>query len=191
MRHTGRAAVLGVGALAATAAPSLTAIGPVRRRLAPRLAGTGQDDHVALTYDDGPDPTSTPAFLDLLARHQSRATFFLLAEQARGVPALVRRMVDEGHELAIHGWAHRCTLAVPPTRLTAQLRDAKHCVEDLAGTAVSWYRPPYGVTSTESLIACRTLDLTPVLWTAWGRDWEGRATAQGVLARLRDRKSVV
>ncbi len=184
-----RTARLVAGALAVNAAPAVTAIGPLRRRCAPGLSGVGAGDHIALTYDDGPDPTSTPAFLDLLARHGRRATFFVLAAQARAVPALVRRMVDEGHEVSVHGWTHRSAATFAPTGLGRRLRDAKHCVEDLTGAEVSWYRPPHGVLTTDALWACRELDLRPVLWTAWGRDWERSATppriVRSVLRTLR------
>jgi len=184
VRPGGVAALAGVATLAAAAAPAVTAVGPVRRRVAPRLSGAAPTEHVALTFDDGPDPASTPAFLDLLARHRRRATFFLVGAQAVAAPRLVRRMAEEGHELAVHGWTHRCTLAIPPTRLSQQLRDAKHAVEDLSGSAVSWYRPPYGVLSTETLLACRSLDLAPVLWTAWGRDWERSATPPRIVSTV-------
>jgi hypothetical protein len=63
------ATVAGIGAVAAVTAPALTAVGPVRRRLTPRLAGAASSHHIALTFDDGPDPSSTPHFLDLLAQH--------------------------------------------------------------------------------------------------------------------------
>lgn len=184
MRRAGVAAVAGIGGVAAGAAPALTAVGPLRRRLAPRLAGTGPGHHIALTFDDGPDPCSTPHFLDLLAQHGRQATFFVLAAQARAEPLLVRRMVDEGHELALHGWTHRCTLTFPPTHLSRRLGEAKNAVEDITGSPVRWYRPPYGVASFESLAACRALGLTPVLWTAWGRDWERSATPASIVSTL-------
>lgn len=182
--RVGAAATVGVGLIAATGAPAVTAIGPVRRRLAPRLSGTGSCHHIALTYDDGPDPASTPAFLDLLARYGRRATFFVLGDQARHSPALLRRMVDEGHEVAVHGWNHRCAVAVPPARLGRQLRDARALVEDTTGVPVRWYRPPYGVLSTGAVLACRDLGLTPVLWTAWGRDWERSATPARIVTTV-------
>ncbi len=179
--------VAAVGALAASgalAAPAVTAITPLRRRLWPRLAGTSDQQHIALTFDDGPDPASTPAFLDLLARFDRRATFFVLGSQARAAPEVLERMVAEGHEVALHGWTHRSTPLVPPTRVAQQLRDAAHVVQDITAAAPTWYRPPYGVMSTEALLACRSLDLTPVLWTAWGRDWERSATPARVVATL-------
>jgi peptidoglycan/xylan/chitin deacetylase (PgdA/CDA1 family) len=192
-RHgtAGRALGLAAATVAAVqAAPAVTAIGPLRRRVLPRLSGAGPTAHIALTLDDGPAPTSTPAFLDLLARHERRATFFVLGAQAVNHPHLVRRMVDEGHEVAVHGWTHHCTLARPPGLLVGELRWACDTVEDLTGGTVAWYRPPFGVLSTEALLACSTLGLTPVLWTAWGREWERSATptriVKSVLATLQD-----
>lgn len=175
------AAAVGV---AGTAAPAVTAIGPLRRRLAPGLAGEVPGDHIALTFDDGPEPGSTPAFLDLLGEHGCRATFFVLGVQALAHPGLVRRIADEGHELALHGWAHRCVLAIPPGRLTAQLRETRRVVEEIGGTRVTRYRPPYGVLSGEALLACHTLNLTPTLWTAWGREWVASANPGNIVATV-------
>lgn len=177
-RHV--AAILGAGGLIAAGAPAVTGIGPIRRALFPRLCGVGPTRHIALTFDDGPDGESTPAFLDLLAEHHRAATFFVLAEQATRDAPLMRRMVTEGHEVGLHGWTHRCVAAVPPTRLTGQLRAAREAIEDVTGTAITWYRPPYGVLTTEALLASRNLDLTPVLWTAWGREWERAASPERI-----------
>ena len=183
-----RAAAVGLGALTiVAAAPAVTTLAPLRRRWLPTLSGIAPGAHVALTLDDGPDPVSTPAFLDLLAAHDRRATFFVLGSQAAAHPALVRRISDEGHELAVHGWTHRCTLAVPPTRLARELRDAKRAIEDLAGHTVTWYRPPFGVLSTEALLACRSTGLSPVLWSAWGREWERSATPDRIAAKVRSK----
>ena len=177
-------AAVGVGAAIATAGPALTAVGPLRRRWNPRLSGVSSREHIALTFDDGPDPASTPAFLDLLAEHGRHATFFVLAEQAVAHPGLIRRIRQEGHELAVHGWTHRCTLAAPPTRFIRDLRDARDALEDIGGTVLTWFRPPYGVLSGEALLACRALDLRPVLWTAWGREWERDASSATVVATV-------
>ena len=178
------ASLVGVGAVAAARSPAVVAIGPLRRRLMPGLAGVGTGAHVALTFDDGPDPASTPAFLDLLARRDRRATFFVLGAQAQAAPSLLRRMVEEGHEVAVHGWRHRCTAATPPGRLVAELRAAREVVEEATGRRTWWYRPPYGVLTAEAVLACRGLGLTPVLWTAWGRDWERSATPDRIVSTV-------
>ena len=95
-------------------APAVTTVAPLRRWALPSLAGIGQHDHVALTYDDGPDEASTPAFLDLLDRHGVTATFFLLGAHVERHRSVVRDLHARGHELAVHGWDHRCTAVKRP-----------------------------------------------------------------------------
>jgi peptidoglycan/xylan/chitin deacetylase (PgdA/CDA1 family) len=176
---------VGLAGLAlAHAGPAATWLPSVRRRL-PALAGVGRPDHVALTFDDGPDPDSTPRFLDELERAGRRATFFVLGEMLRRHPEQARRIVAAGHEIAVHGWRHDNALCTPPGRVTADLRRTVGLVTALTGVRPLWYRPPYGVLSAEALLAARALGLRPVLWTAWGRDWTAAATPASVLAALR------
>ena len=174
--------------LAAThAAPSLTGIAPLRRAVWPGLSGKGWPDHVALTFDDGPDPDSTPQFLDLLARRQVKATFFLLGQMLVGAPDLARRMVAEGHEVAIHGWTHRNHLRVPPGQVVDELARTAELIEQVTGSRPVYHRPPYGVMTAGDVAGGRRLGLTPVLWTTWGRDWEARATPERILRTLTPR----
>lgn len=178
----GRAAGL-IGTVA-LAGPALTTVAPLRRRLLPGLSGVGPGPHVALTFDDGPDPESTPAFLDLLERHDVRATFFLLGRFAAEQPGLVRAMAEAGHELAVHGWDHRCVVLKGPRTLVEDLRRTAGTVEGLTGRGVGWYRPPYGVLTTPALLAARRAGLRTVLWTAWGRDWEAGADPARIAATV-------
>lgn len=172
-----------------TVAACAASVFPLRRRLTPRhlpapLSGLSARHHVALTFDDGPDRRSTPLFLDLLARHHVRATFFLLGHHAALEPGLVRRMVAEGHEVGVHGWSHRAVVRIPRQRLSAELRTASDLLADLSGAPVRWYRPPYGITTPACVAVSHDLGMSPVLWTAWGRDWERRATPERVLRTL-------
>ncbi|GAA1152018.1 polysaccharide deacetylase family protein [Nocardioides aquiterrae] len=167
-----------------------SSIHPLRRRLTParvpdRLSGNSNRRHIALTFDDGPDPASTPHFLALLERHGVRATFFLLGRHAAAEPDLLRRMVGEGHELAVHGWTHRCTALLPPQALREQLRAARDVVEEAARAPVRWYRPPYGVLAPWTVRVAADLRLETVLWSAWGRDWERRATPSRIVSTVR------
>jgi peptidoglycan/xylan/chitin deacetylase (PgdA/CDA1 family) len=174
------AGVTAAGLAAVHAGPGLTALGPVRRRLFPRLAGVGRAGHVALTFDDGPDPAFTPAFLDLLATRRVRATFFLLGSMVLGAPGLVGDIVAAGHEVGVHGWEHRYTVLRGPRAVLDDMRRARDTVAQAGGVTPRFYRPPYGVLSAASLAAARRLALTPVLWTCWGREWRPGATPHSV-----------
>ncbi len=171
--------------------PSPLSLGPVRAALTPRIApdrlsGISSLHHVALTYDDGPDPTSTPAFLLLLDRLDVRATFFVLGRHL-GDRGLLREMSASGHEIGVHGWDHRAVALHHPRALRDGIARTRDLVEDTTGAAVLWYRPPYGLMNPASSWAARRSGLTTVLWSAWGRDWEARATATSV-ARLVSRQ---
>jgi peptidoglycan-N-acetylglucosamine deacetylase len=152
--------------------------------LMPRLSGRSNRHHIALSFDDGPDPASTPHFLDLLADHEVRATFFLLGAHAAREPGLVRDLADAGHEVAVHGWTHECLALVPPRRLTAELTRTREVLEDTTGAAVRWYRPPYGVLTAAGVWAARRAGLQTVLWSAWGVDWSAGATPSTIVHRV-------
>jgi peptidoglycan/xylan/chitin deacetylase (PgdA/CDA1 family) len=176
---------LALAALAvAHAGPGITALAPVRRQFFPRLSGLGRADHVALTFDDGPDPGSTPAFLDLLAARHVRATFFLLGSMVAKAPELAADIADAGHEVAVHGWAHRYTILRSPRAVRDDLARARDAVATATGRHPRFYRPPYGVLSAGALAAARAQGLTPVLWTCWGREWAAGATPGSVHATL-------
>ncbi|MER7274027.1 polysaccharide deacetylase family protein [Dactylosporangium sp. NPDC000244] len=166
------------------AGPAVTALPPVRRHL-PALNGAGRPGTVALTLDDGPDPRSTPHFLRSLARLGIPATFFVLGGMAARSPGLLRRIHEEGHEIGVHGWTHRSHLRMSPGRVHGELARTAELILGACGAPPRWFRPPYGVLSAGSLVAAARLGLRPVLWSAWGRDWEAGATTATVLAHLR------
>lgn len=151
--------------------PAATWLPPVRDLLAPGLAGRGRATHIALTFDDGPDPVSTPRFLDALDDLGVKATFFLLGARMARAPELTVETAARGHELAIHGWSHRPQWRPTPTRDIRDLRRAIALAEAASGTRPHWFRPPYGVLTSGLWHAAHTLDLRPILWGAWGRDW--------------------
>jgi len=126
----------------------------------------------------------TPKFLDLLDRHGVTATFFLLGAHVERHRDVVRDLHARGHELAVHGWDHRCVAWKRPGRLVDDLRRTVSALTTLTGAPVRWYRPPYGVLTAEALAAARSAGLRTVLWSAWGRDWERAASAESVAHRV-------
>jgi peptidoglycan/xylan/chitin deacetylase (PgdA/CDA1 family) len=164
---------------AAWCAPT-AAISPLGRRLAPNLTGLGDPDHVALTFDDGPDDRTTPQFLDILDRLNVRATFFVLGGRAAVSPGLLREIGSRGHELGVHGWDHRCVARRSPRGLAADLVRTQALITEVTARPPRWYRPPYGVATFPLLRISRRVGLSPVLWTDWAWDWTSRATPTSV-----------
>ena len=159
--------------------PAASWLPPLRDRLMPGLAARGRADHVALTFDDGPDPVSTPYFLDLLDELGVRATFFVLGARVARHPEVVAETAARGHEIAVHGWTHEPQWLPHPQRDVTELRLARDVVEQASGAQPTWFRPPFGVLTTGLWRAARRAELRPVLWGAWGKDWEEqRSVAQ-------------
>jgi peptidoglycan-N-acetylglucosamine deacetylase len=182
------AAGLAVAGIAvAQAGPGITGLGPVRRSLFPRLAGEGDPGHVALTFDDGPDPGATPRFAEVLADRQVTATFFLLGEMVARAPGLAADIAAAGHEIGVHGWEHRYLPCRGPRATANDIRRATELIASVTGTRPRLFRPPYGVLSGAALVTARSLGLTPVLWGTWGREWSPGATPATVYAHLSGR----
>lgn len=164
------------------AGPALAGVSPFGIRFTPALVGRGRADHVALTFDDGPDPVSTPAFLEVLDRLDWHATFFMLGTMARRAPGLTREVAAAGHEIAVHGDEHRNMLRRLPGAAADDIRRCRDSLTDLTGVAPRWFRPPFGVLSYGALRGATRAGLTTVLWTTWGRDWRKEATPESVTA---------
>jgi peptidoglycan-N-acetylglucosamine deacetylase len=172
-------------AVAGWAGPALLRARVLRAAVWPGLAGQTKPGSVALTFDDGPDPYGTPAVLDALDRLGWTATFFMLGVQVRRYPEVAARVVAAGHEAAVHGFSHHNHLARGPGDVRRDVARAAAVITAATGMRPTWFRPPYGVLTLGSLAAARRAQLQPVLWTAWGRDWEARSPAQvaGIVGR--------
>jgi len=164
------------------AAPALGGVSPLGVRFTPALVGVGRKGHVALTFDDGPDPESTPQFLDQLDLLGWRATFFMLGEMTRRNPGLARAVAERGHEIAVHGDVHGNMLRRTPGHTRDDIRRAHDSVATASGVEPRWFRPPFGISSYASLRVAREFGMTTVLWTTWGRDWRREATPDTVVA---------
>lgn len=124
-----------------------------------------------LSYDDGPDPEQTSAILDVLARHCAHATFFVLAGPAAKHPEILRRMVAEGHEVALHGLDHASLLTRSTSAAVAAVLEARAVVESIVGTSVRHYRPPYGAHTLRQARAIHRAGLELVVWSGDAKDW--------------------
>jgi peptidoglycan/xylan/chitin deacetylase (PgdA/CDA1 family) len=138
---------------------------------------------IALTYDDGPNDPYTLRLLELLARHNVRATFFLIGRFVRQRPQIARQIRDSGHLLGNHTMTHPVLLGLSPMEIREQLAGCNASIEDATGEPVRFFRPPHGARSPGVLRTAAELGLIPVMWNVTGRDWTPLPPEQ-ILRRL-------
>lgn len=152
-----------------------TAARPARNVAAPLVgsvvAAVTDEPVVALTFDDGPDPETTPRMLDVLDRHEAVATFFVLVDRAEEAPQVVRATRARGHEVGLHGLVHRRLQTASTAETMAVIRQGRQRLEALIDAPVTLFRPPGGAQTVRSLVIARASGLRTVLWSATARDW--------------------
>lgn len=132
---------------------------------------------LALTFDDGPDPTWTPRLLDLLSALDARATFFPIALRAAAHPAIVERMGAEGHMIGLHCDEHVRHSERDAAWLRRDTDSALRRLADMGVTPAFW-RTPWGDTAPWSMGIARDYDLRLIGWTADTHDWRGDSPTQ-------------
>lgn len=123
---------------------------------------------VYLTFDDGPHPSYTPPILDLLARYNARATFFVLGRQVEAHPALTEAIHAAGHKLANHTYSHPALAGVGREIFLREVGTAQNL---LGARASGCFRPPYGSLDANTYIYAAELGLRLVLWDVDPQDW--------------------
>src|SRR5215212_8463118 len=135
---------------------------------------------IALTFDDGPDPRTTPRILDSLREHDLKATFFVLGRRVKERPGLLRRIVKEGHTIGNHTYNHTDMSDLSQKRMRLELRRTQEAVDDALGYhyPMVLMRSPYGnpyIDGSDALPlfrkAVRAQGLFPMLWTVDPRDY--------------------
>ena len=168
---------------------------PPRRRLSAKaaarklvLSAFGAKERLAaeagllLTFDDGPDPDVTPAVLDLLARYDAKAVFFIVGNRIPRAPQMLSRILKEGHWIGNHTFRH--PLGGTPSFIE-YYRDVKNCqavIESHIGQRPSLFRPPLGSLTFASLLAPRLAGLQTMLWSVDVDDWKLRRDDDAVRA---------
>lgn len=127
-----------------------------------------QEPVAALTFDDGPHPEFTPRLLDILERHNSRGTFFMLGTMAQMHPEIVRRAATSGHAVCNHSWDHP---SFPLVSRRERVRQIRACDEVLAPYGHRLFRPPYGHQTLASSLDALRLGYQIVCWNLGGKDW--------------------
>ncbi|MDR3600823.1 MAG: polysaccharide deacetylase family protein [Desulfosporosinus sp.] len=162
-----------VGGLLDVAQRSLTIPSLVRAPGTYYMAHT-KEKVVALTFDDGPDPTDTPDVLDILKEKGVRASFFVLGQAAQSNPYLLKRLVKEGHEIGNHSFNHD----YQQRRLVQEMNQTDQEVFAATGTHTYFYRPPGGFLSKDQLETIKKNGQVVVLWSVDSKDWSNPGIKQ-------------
>ncbi len=132
--------------------------------------GSSDNPRVALTFDDGPG-ADTPALLETLRALEVRATFFVVSERCLRQPEVIRRLVEEGHEVGLHMKRHISAFLLAPWQSYRQIREGLDQIQRLTGKRPCLFRPPWGHVNLGTWLAIKRLGLTPVFWNIAPDDW--------------------
>ncbi len=131
----------------------------------------GSGKKVALTYDDGPYPPYTEELLAVLATEKVPATFFLVGANAQAHPQIVKKIIQQGHEIGVHTLNHIDLLKLDEAQQREQIVQGKNILEQLSGRKVGLFRPPHGFRDFQVMNLLQQADLKIVNWSVLSKDW--------------------
>lgn len=126
---------------------------------------------IALTFDDGPDPNTTPALLEVLKELNLEATFFVVGARVTRSAALLKEAVADGHVLANHGYRHANHGVYPHRLLRSSIQETEEAMVASGLRPVRLFRPPYGIFRPSQAWELARMGYRGVMWTAHLRDW--------------------
>ena len=126
---------------------------------------------IALTYDDGPNGPHTLRLLEVLAKHNARATFFLIGRYVRQQPDIVRQLIRAGHVIGNHTFTHPLLIFKTSRQIEEELMECQRALADAGSLEANLFRPPFGARRPAVLRVARERGLEPVMWSVTGYDW--------------------
>lgn len=151
------------------------AIQPQSQLLGSTVCRTNSPRKLAITFDDGPNPSITPKLLDLLDRFKAPATFFVIGKHARDCPELLKETAARGHVIGNHTDAHPNLFWLRPDKIMIELRCCNYSIAAATGAAPRWFRPPFGIRNPWVIPVAHELKLRVAMWSLLPHDW--RATS--------------
>src|SRR5712691_11786072 len=126
---------------------------------------------LALTYDDGPNDPHTLRLLEVLAKHEVHATFFLIGRYVQQRPEIARAIVKAGHIVGNHTFTHPLLIFKRAAEIRQELCDCRSALEDAVGQHSNLFRPPFGGRRPAALRIAREIGLTAIMWNVTSFDW--------------------
>ncbi|WP_433967669.1 polysaccharide deacetylase family protein [Tunturiibacter gelidiferens] len=192
MTQTQTAAAILAAATAAAGTLTYAAFWPESQLFGKVLIASSDPNQIALTYDDGPNDIVTEQLLEVLARNQTRATFFLIGRYVQQRPAIARALAAAGHLIGNHTMTHPVLAWQSAARIREELTQCNAAIEDTLGIPVRYFRAPHGARRPAVLRIAHELGLTPVQWNIIPGDWNpisaGEIADRTLHAILRNQK---
>jgi peptidoglycan-N-acetylglucosamine deacetylase len=138
------------------------------RTLTSGIRGSKQ---IALTYDDGPNDPHTLKLLDVLAKHNVRATFFMIGRYVQQRPDLARAVAQAGHVIGNHTFTHPLLIFKSEAQTRTELIDCHKALDSAIGKHSNLFRPPFGGRRPATLRIAQKLGLQTAMWNVTGYDW--------------------
>jgi peptidoglycan/xylan/chitin deacetylase (PgdA/CDA1 family) len=133
---------------------------------------------IALTYDDGPNDPHTLKLLEVLARNNVRATFFMVGRYVQQRPDIARAVAQAGHVIGNHTFTHPLLIFKSEAQMRTELDDCHKALEDAIGKHSNLFRPPFGGRRPATLRVARKLGLQTIMWNVTGYDWNAPPAAK-------------
>jgi len=164
--------------LAAAVAAGYQSIAPTGQWYGRTFTGLARGTkQIALTYDDGPNDPHTLRLLEILDRHEVKATFFLIGHYVRQRPDIAREVAKAGHVIGNHTFTHPLLIFKTAAEIRRELSDCRAVIQDAVGEHSNLFRPPFGGRRPATLHIARELGLEPIMWNVTGYDWNAPPAA--------------
>lgn len=149
-------------------------------------AGPGFGRRLSITFDDGPNPSTTNMVLEELKKRNIKATFFVIGKNVDAFPDSVKKIRDEGHELANHSYTHPPLGKMAEDKVRSEISRCQESIEKVSGVKAVWFRPPYGSFYQKQQHITDDFGLNVTTWSVDPFDWKkpgSSVVAQRVLSQ--------
>src|SRR5207248_6984236 len=175
---------IGAGVLAGAVAAGWHSMSPTSQLYGRTFTGLAPGTRaLALTLDDGPNDPWTPRLLEVLARHEVLATFFMIGRYVAAQPATARAVAAAGHEIGNHTFSHPNLIFTSPAQLGREITDCSRALQEAGIDAAPLFRPPFGARRPDVLRSVAAAGLSTIMWRASSYDWKLPRSA-AIVARV-------